>query len=48
VINYLSELRADETLQIAVGPEENHSLVIQGTRERDGKGIFRTRVDWGE
>jgi acyl-ACP thioesterase len=46
VINYLSELRADETLQIATGPEEDRSLVIQGTREGDAKGIFRMRVDW--
>lgn len=46
VINYLSELRADETLQIATGPEGDHSILIQGTRESDGKTIFRTRIDW--
>jgi acyl-ACP thioesterase len=47
VINYLSELRADETLQIATGPEGDHSLIVQGMRESDGKAIFRTRIDWG-
>lgn len=47
VINYLSEVRGDETLQIATGPEGDHSMLIQGTREGDGKMIFRMRFDWG-
>jgi hypothetical protein len=47
VINYLSEVMADETIQIATGPGGDHSQLIQGTRERDGKAMFRTRMDWG-
>ena len=46
VINYLSEVRADEMIKIATGPGGGHSLLIQGTRASDGKAIFRTRVDW--
>lgn len=48
VINYLSEVKAEETIQITTGPESDHSLLIQGTRESDGKVIFRTRVEWGK
>jgi len=43
IINYLSEVRADEALQISSGPGREQSHDIQGTREGDGKVIFRTR-----
>lgn len=45
VINYLSEVREDEMMQIATGPVEDHSVHVQGMRE-DGKVIFRTRIDF--
>jgi medium-chain acyl-[acyl-carrier-protein] hydrolase len=45
VINYLAEVKADETIKIASGPGKDDSHFIQGTRE-DGKAIFRTRFDW--
>jgi acyl-ACP thioesterase len=47
VINYLSEVKADESIQISTGPESDHSILIQGSRESDGKAIFRTRIEWG-
>jgi len=46
VINYLSEVKADETIKISSGPPGDHSLLIQGTRQEDGKAIFRTRMDY--
>jgi medium-chain acyl-[acyl-carrier-protein] hydrolase len=46
VINYLAEVTADETILIATGPGNDHSVIIQGVREEDGKAIFRTRLDW--
>jgi acyl-ACP thioesterase len=46
VINYLSEVRADETLEISSGPGREQSHIIQGTRKGDGKTIFRTRFDY--
>lgn len=45
VINYLSELTAEETISISTGPGKGNSVSIQGTKE-DGKAIFRTRIDW--
>lgn len=48
VINYLSEVKADEMILIATGPARDHSQVIQGSRQGDGKTIFRTRMDWEE
>jgi medium-chain acyl-[acyl-carrier-protein] hydrolase len=45
IINYLSEVRPDETLQISKGVPEGHSQFIQGMRE-DGKAIFRMRMDF--
>jgi len=48
IINYLSEVRADETIQLASGPDQDQSHFIQGTRQEDGKAIFRTRFDWEE
>ncbi len=47
VINYLSEVKADETIKIATGPGKDQSVFVQGTRA-DGKGIFRTRMDFIE
>ena len=44
VINYLSEVRADETILIASGPDHEQSHLFQGARE-DGKAIFRARFD---
>jgi medium-chain acyl-[acyl-carrier-protein] hydrolase len=46
VINYLSEVRTDETMKISSGPARDHSQFIQGNREEDGKTIFRTRFDY--
>jgi acyl-ACP thioesterase len=46
VINYLSEVKEDEMLNIASGPGKEGSMIIQGARESDGKTIFRTRVEW--
>ena len=46
VINYLAEVRTDETIQISSGPSRDHSQYIQGTRQEDGKAIFRTRFDY--
>jgi acyl-ACP thioesterase len=46
VINYLSEVRRDETIKISSGPARDHSQFIQGSREEDGKAIFRTRFDF--
>jgi medium-chain acyl-[acyl-carrier-protein] hydrolase len=46
VINYLAEVKADDTMQIATGQGNDHSVIIQGAREEDGKAIFRTRMDW--
>ena len=45
IINYLSEVRPDETIQISKGDLEGHSQFIQGMKE-DGKPIFRMRMDW--
>jgi medium-chain acyl-[acyl-carrier-protein] hydrolase len=45
VINYLSEVRTDETIKISTGISGDHSQLIQGTRE-DGKAIFRMRFDY--
>jgi acyl-ACP thioesterase len=45
VINYISEVRADESIKISTGLHNDRSAFIQGTRE-DGKAIFRTRLDW--
>ena len=45
VINYLSEVRGDDTMEISSGPGRELSHYIQGTRESDRKVIFRTRVD---
>jgi medium-chain acyl-[acyl-carrier-protein] hydrolase len=46
VINYLSEVKADEMMRIVTGPGSDQSQVIQGVREDDGKIIFRTRFDF--
>jgi len=46
VINYLSEVRTDETIMISIGAARDHSQFIQGNREEDGKAIFRTRFDY--
>jgi medium-chain acyl-[acyl-carrier-protein] hydrolase len=46
VINYLSEVRGDETIKISTSPEGDQSQLIQGNREEDGKAIFRTRFDY--
>jgi medium-chain acyl-[acyl-carrier-protein] hydrolase len=46
VINYLSEVKADDTMLIATGPVSDRSQVIQGVKESDGKIVFRTRLDW--
>ena len=46
VINYLSEVKTDDTMEIATGPGSDHSQVIQGVRESDGKIVFRTRLDF--
>ncbi len=46
VINYLSEVRANETIKISSGPSGDHSHLIQGARLEDGKTIFRTRFDY--
>lgn len=45
VINYLSEVMADETIEISVGPCEDQSQHIQGLRKSDNKTIFRSRFD---
>ena len=45
VINYLSEVKSDEIIQISTGPAGEGSQIVQGMRE-DGKAIFRTRIDW--
>jgi len=46
VINYLSEVDADEIIQISHGPAGEASEIVQGMREGDEKVIFRTRLDW--
>jgi medium-chain acyl-[acyl-carrier-protein] hydrolase len=46
VINYLSEVRANERMMISTGPVVDNSVVVQGTRDDDGKVAFRTRLDW--
>jgi acyl-ACP thioesterase len=45
IINYIAEVRPDETILIARGPAGEHSQSVQGLRE-DGKVIFRTRIDF--
>jgi medium-chain acyl-[acyl-carrier-protein] hydrolase len=47
VINYLAEVRGDETIKISCGPDSDQFAFIQGNKEDDGKAIFRTRLDWG-
>ena len=44
LINYLAEVRTDDTVKISTGTANEHSQFIQGNRE-DGKAIFRTRLD---
>lgn len=46
VINYLAEVKEDETIKISTGLPGDHSQFIQGNREEDGKVIFRTRLDY--
>lgn len=46
VINYLAEVRTDDSITISSGPVRNQSQLIQGNREEDGKAIFRTRFDY--
>jgi acyl-ACP thioesterase len=46
VINYLSEVIAGEIIRITTGSGKENAFIIQGHREDDGKGIFRTKIDW--
>jgi medium-chain acyl-[acyl-carrier-protein] hydrolase len=43
LINYLAEVKTDDTVKISSGLTSDNSVQIQGNRE-DGKAIFRTRM----
>jgi acyl-ACP thioesterase len=45
VINYLSEVMTDAGIKISTGAGPGQSQLIQGTREEDGKAVFRTRFE---